>query len=324
MEIAPPCGKGQAKNQRIEVYNAQLLRHKVEYALARTILAVLGLLPRPLARLAAGLATFLVYLLVSRYRRVAHLNLRLALPELSAGERRRIVRGVYRNLGRMLAEFAHFPRYTRQNVAQVITYDGFENYAEAVRRGRGVLYLTGHLGAWELGAFAHSVYGHPLHVLIRALDNPFLNELVNRYRSLAGNRILEKRDFLRGILEALRKNEVVGILIDQNVSPQDGAFVQFFGVPASTATGLAKIALRAEAAVVPAFAFWDAALGHYRLRFDPPLELVRTADPEQDVVANIQLFTHVLEQHIRCHPDQWLWIHRRWKTRPPGEPSLYE
>ena len=306
------------------MYNAQLLRHKAEYALARTILAVLRLLPRPLARLAAGLAAFLVYLLVSRYRRVAHLNLRLALPELSAGERRRIVRGVYRNLGRMLAEFAHFPRYSRQNVAQVITYDGFENYAEAVRRGRGVLYLTGHLGAWELGAFAHSVYGHPLHVLIRALDNPSLNELVNRYRTLAGNRILEKRDFLRGILEALRKNEVVGILIDQNASLQDGAFVQFFGVPASTATGLAKIALRAEAAVVPAFAFWDAALGHYRLRFDPPLELVRTGDSEQDVVANTQLFTHVLEQHIRCHPDQWLWIHRRWKTRPPGESPLYE
>ena len=305
------------------MYNAQLLRHKVEYVLARTILEVLRPLPRSLARLAAELGAFLVYLLVGRFRRVAHRNLRLALPELSAGERRRIVRGVYRNLGRMMAEFAHFPRYTRQNVAQVITYDGFENYVEGVRRGRGVLYLTGHLGAWELGAFAHSVYGHPLHVLIRALDNPYLNELVNRYRTLAGNRILEKRDFLRGILEALRKNEAVGILMDQNTSQQDGVFVEFFGVPACAASGLAKIAVRAEAAVVPAFAFWDAAQGRYRLRFDPPLELVRTTDPEQDVVVNTQLFTRVLEQHIRRDPNQWLWIHRRWKTRPTGEPPLY-
>ena len=300
-----------------------MLRHKVEYALARTILRILKPLPRPLARLGAGLVAFLVYLLAGRFRRVAHRNLRLALPELSAGERRRIVRGVYLNLGRMLAEFARFPRYTRQNVAQVITYDGFENYEEAVRRGRGVIYLTGHLGAWELGAFAHSVYGHPLHVLIRPLDNPKLNELVNRHRTLAGNRILEKRDFLRSILEALKKNEAVGILADQNASLQDGVFVEFFGVPACTASGLAKIAVRAEAAVVPAFAFWDAAQGRYRLRFDPPLELVRTTDPDQDVVANTQLLTSVLEQHIRRHPDQWLWIHRRWKTRPPGESPLY-
>ncbi len=301
-----------------------MLRHKVEYALAWTILGILRPLPRALACLAAQLLAFLVYLLAGRFRWVAHRNLRLALPELSAGERRRIVRGVYRNLGRMLAEFAHFPRYTRQNVAQVIPYDGFENYEEAVRRGRGVIYLTGHLGAWELGAFAHSVYGHPLHVLIRPLDNPYLNELVNRHRTLAGNRILEKRDFLRGILEALRKNEAVGILADQNASPQDGVFVEFFGVPACTASGLAKIAAHAEAAVVPAFAFWDAAQGRYRLRFDPPLELVRTTDPDQDVVANTQLLTSVLEQHIRRHPDQWLWIHRRWKTRPPGESPLYE
>lgn len=306
------------------MYNARLLRYKVEYALARTILEILRRLPRPWARRAAGFATWLVCRLAGRFRRVAHRNLRLALPELSRSERRRIVRGVYRNLGRMLAECAHFPRYTRDNVKEVITYDGFENYAEAVRRGRGVLYLTGHLGAWELGAFAHSVYGYPLHVVIRALDNPHLNDLVNAHRTLAGNRIIEKRDFLRGVLEALKKNEAVGILIDQNSSPQEGVFVDFFRVPACTATGLAKIALRTHAAVVPAFAFWDAQQGRYRLRFDPPLELVRTGDPEQDIVANTQLFMRVLEDHIRRHPDQWLWIHRRWKTRPPGEPPLYE
>ncbi|MGH8630890.1 MAG: lysophospholipid acyltransferase family protein, partial [Burkholderiales bacterium] len=187
-----------------------------------------------------------------------------------------------------------------------------------------VLYLTGHLGAWELGAFAQSVYGHPMHIVVRALDNPFLDAMVNARRTLAGNRIIEKRDFLRGILEALRKNEVVGILMDQNSSLQEGVFVEFFGAPACTSTGMAKIALRTDASVVPAFAWWDEQRGRYRLRFEPPLDLIRTGDAEHDVAANTQLFTRVLEQQIRKHPDQWLWIHRRWKTRPAGEKQLYE
>ncbi len=305
------------------MYNARLLRYKVEYALARGVLELLSRLPRPAARgLAIALAS-LGYWLLARFRRVAQRNLELALPERSAAERGRILRGVYRNLGRLLAEFAHFPHYTRENVARVIAYDGFENYSEAVGRGRGVLFLTGHLGAWELGAFAQSVYGHPLHVVMRALDNPYLNELVNARRTLAGNRIIEKRDFLRGILEALKNNEAVGILMDQNSSEQEGVFVEFFGVPACTASGFAKIALRTDAAVVPAFAFWDPQRGRYRLRFDPPVDLVRTGNLKQDVVANTQLFARVLEEHIRGLPDQWLWIHRRWKTRPPGEPPLY-
>ncbi len=305
------------------MYNARLIRHKVEYALASAILWALERLPRPVARGLAMSVTLLAYLLVGRFRRVARRNLELALPELNAGERRRIAHGVFRNLGRMLAEFAHFPRYTFDNVGKVIAFDGFENYAEALRRGRGVLFLTGHLGAWELGAFAQSVYGYPLHVVIRALDNPSLNALVNARRTLAGNYIIEKRDFLRGILEALKKNEAVGILMDQNSSEQEGVFVDFFGRAACTATGFAKIALRTGAAVVPAFAFWDPQRGHYRLRFDPPLDLVRTGDSKHDVAANTQLFTRVLEEHIRRLPDQWLWIHRRWKTRPPGEPPLY-
>jgi KDO2-lipid IV(A) lauroyltransferase len=305
------------------VYNARLLRHKAESALAHAILGFLGRVPRPLGRCLAAFTAILIQWLVPRYRRVAHRNLRLAMPQLTAAERRRLVRGIYLNLGRMLAEFAHFPDYTRENVSRTVTYDGFENYAEAVGRGRGVLFLTAHLSAWELGAFAHSIYGYPLSVVIRALDNPLINELVNRYRMLGGNRIIEKRDFLRGILEALKNNETVGILMDQNASPQEGVFVEFFGRPACTSAGMAKIALRTDAAVVPAFTIWDADRKRYRIRFDPPLELIRTGDNGADVTANTQLFTSVLEKYIRSYPDQWLWIHRRWKTRPPGEPPLY-
>ena len=298
-----------------------MLRYRLEYALLWPIVKILGLLPRPLARGVGGLVGMIFYLLASRLRRVARKNLAMAMPDLSEAERARIIRGVFRNLSRMLAELALFPRYTRENVARVIPYDGFENYAAAVARGKGVIYLTGHLGAWELGAFAQSVYGHPLNVMIRALDNPYLNGLVNRYRTLAGNRIIEKRDFLRGVLQALKNNEAVGILMDQNSSLAEGVFVDFFGVPACTSTGMARIALRTGAAVVPAFGFWEKS--RYRLRFDPPLTLIETGDQEKDIAANTQLFTKVLEDYIRHYPDQWLWIHRRWKTRPPGEAGIY-
>lgn len=298
-------------------------RHRIEYLIARTVLSALAALPRPLAR-AAGIALLWpATWVLGRFRRVAHRNLRIAFPDLNGTERRRLIRRMYRNLGRMTAEFAHFPHLTRDNIQPVIVYDGFENYAEALQRGRGVLFLTGHAGAWELAAFAHSVYGYSLNVVIRALDNPLLNNLVNQYRTLAGNRIIEKRDFLRGILEALKRNEAVGILADQNSSEQEGVFVEFFGVQACATAGVAKIALRTGAAVVPGFAFWDEERGRYRLRFDPPLDLVQTGNERADIIANTQLFARVLEQHIRRHPDQWLWIHRRWKTRPPGEPPLY-
>ncbi len=299
-------------------------RHKIEHLIARVVLGALGALPRPLARAAGMALLWPATWLLGRFRRVAHRNLSIAFPELNGTERRRLIRRMYRNLGRMTAEFAHFPHLTRENISRVIVYDGFENYAEALQRGRGVLFLTGHVGAWELAAFAHSVYGHPLNVVIRALDNPLLNDLVNRYRALGGNRIIDKREFLRGFLEALKRNEAVGILMDQNSSEQEGAFVDFFGVPACTNTGIARIALRTGAAVVPGFALWDEERGRYRLRFDPPLELVRTGDERADIAANTQLFTSALERHIRRHPDQWLWIHRRWKTRPQGSPPLYE
>jgi KDO2-lipid IV(A) lauroyltransferase len=298
-----------------------LLRHRLEFALVWAVVRVLSLLPRLLARGLAGLVGMVVYALASRLRRVARANLAMAMPDLSGAERARIVRGVFRNLSRMLAEFALLPRYTRENVATVIPCDGFHNYAAAVARGKGVIYLTGHLGAWEVGAFSQSVYGYPLHVMIRALDNPLLNDLVNRYRGLAGNRIIEKRDFLRGVLQVLKNNETVGILMDQNSSLAEGVFVDFFGIPACTSTGMARIALRTGAAVVPAFAFWEGK--KYRLCFDPPLQLVETGDVEKDVAANTQLFTKVLEDYVRRYPDQWLWIHRRWKTRLPGEPPLY-
>ena len=299
------------------------MRQRLEYALAWPFIKVLGALPRSLARATAISLAWLIYLLHVRLRRVGMRNLTLAFPEKSKRERARILRGEFTSLGRQLAEVCQFPKYTPENVSQVVVYDGFENYERAFERGKGVLFLTGHLGGWELSAFTHSLHGHWMHVVMRPMDNVYLDRLIRGYRTLHGNMTVDKDDFVRGLLAAMKKGEVVGILMDTNMTPPQGIFVDFFGTPACTASGLARIALRTDAAVVPTFTTWDPALRKYRLRFDPAVKLVRSGDDEADIVANTALFTKIIEDYVRRYPDQWLWVHRRWKTRPEGDPSVY-
>ncbi|HEX3820287.1 MAG TPA: lysophospholipid acyltransferase family protein [Candidatus Sulfotelmatobacter sp.] len=299
------------------------MRRKLEYAAAWPFIKILGLLPRPLSR---ALSIFLfqaVYLLHVRLRRVGMRNLAMAFPEKSGKDRARILRGEFKSLGRELAELCQLPRYTLENVEQVVVYDGLENYENAFARKKGVLFLTAHFGGWELSAFVHSLHGHWLHVVMRPMDNPYLDRLIQSYRTMHGNKAVNKDDFIRGLLAAMKAGEVVGILMDTNMTPPQGIFVNFFEIPACTASGIARIALRTDAAVVPAFTIWDEALKKYRLRFDPALDLIRTGDQEADIAANTQLFTKVIEDYVRKYPDQWLWVHRRWKTRPEGEPPLY-
>jgi len=299
------------------------LRERLEYALVWPFIKGIGLLPRPVARAIGITLGLAVYALHGRLRRVGLRNLALAFPEMPDSERRRLLRGEFISLGRQLAEVCLFPRYTPENVSRTIVYDGFENFDRAYARGQGVLFLTGHIGAWELSAFAHSLNGHPLSIVMRSLDNAHIDRLLQSYRTMHGNRTVDKDDFVRGLLGAMRAGETVGILMDTNMTPPQGVFVDFFGVPACTASGLARIALRTDAAVVPGFTVWDAKRRKYILRFEPAVELIRTADNEADIVANTAKFTKAIEEIIRQYPDQWLWVHRRWKTRPPGEPPLY-
>lgn len=299
------------------------MRHCLEYAPVWLLVRILGVLPRPLAR-AAGIAiAHTVRLLHPRLSRVGMRNLRLAFPDMPDGERRRLVRAVFTSLGRLLGEVCLFPRYTPQNVSQVAIYDGLENFLQAEQQGKGVLFLTAHLGGWEVGSFAHSLYGHKLHIVVRPLDNPYLDALVGRYRTLHGNTTFDKQDFARGLLGAMKAGETVGILMDTNMTPPQGVFVDFFGHLACTASGVARVALRTHAAVVPAFTIWDEKLGKYRIRFDPALELARSGDEAADVVENSARFTKAIEDYVRRYPEQWLWVHRRWKTRPEGERPIY-
>jgi Kdo2-lipid IVA lauroyltransferase/acyltransferase len=299
------------------------MRQRLEYAAAWPFIKILGILPRPLARAAGIGLAWMVYFLHVRLRQVGMRNLALAFPEKTKAERRRILRGEFASLGRQLAEVCHFHKYTRENVEQVVMYDGFENYEHAHARGKGVLFLTAHFGGWELSAFSHSLHGHWMHVVSRAMDNVYLDRLIRQYRTMHGNKMVDKDDFVRGLLAAMKAGEGVGILMDTNMTPPQGIFVDFFGIPACTASGLARIALRSDAAVVPSCTIWDKALGKYRLRFDPAVELVRTGDLEADIKANTQKFTSIIEEYVRKYPEQWLWVHRRWKTRPTGEKGLY-
>jgi KDO2-lipid IV(A) lauroyltransferase len=299
------------------------MREALEYAFAWTLLRLMGALPRNAARRAGAALGFLAWCVLPNLRRTGLRNLELAFPELPAEGRLRLLRGVYRHLGWQLGEFCQMPRYTRDNTRDLIRYEGLDHYLAASQRGKGVLIVTGHLGAWELSSFWHSLMGHPMTMVIRRLDNPRVDKLVNDIRCLHGNRVVHKDDFARGLLQAMRRGDTVGILMDTNMTPPQGVFVPFFGVPACTASGLARVALRTGAAVLPGFLVWEPAEDKYVLHFDEQIPLIATGDDEHDVLANTAQFTAAIEVFIRRYPDQWLWVHRRWKTRPEGEAPIY-
>lgn len=299
------------------------MREAIEYWLVVPVARALGRVPRRPARWAARAVAIAVYWCFGRLRRVGARNLEMALPELSRGERKRILRGVYVSLAWQLVEFCRMQRYTAKNTRAWMRTEGLERYLAAQAKGKGVLIATGHLGAWEVSSFYHSLMGHAMGMVIRRLDNRRLDAYVNRIRCLHGNWVLHKDDFGRGLLTAMRKGQTVGILMDTNMTPPQGEFVDFFGISACTATGLAHVARKTGAAVLPGFMLWEAAERRYVLHFGEEIEIPHTTNVGEDIVEGTRRCTAALEAWIRRYPDQWLWIHRRWKTRPAGETGLY-
>jgi KDO2-lipid IV(A) lauroyltransferase len=297
--------------------NKGWLQTRAEYAFAATLLYELEHLPLPLARrLANGAAGFLDRAM-PKLRRVGLTNLRFAFPDLDPAQHNRILDGVFQSIARLLLATARFPQLNASNINDWIEYEGLEHYHQAKQNGRGVLVATAHLGNWELSAFAHALMCEPMNVLVRPLDNPHVDRLVEQRRTLSGNRLIYKWDAARAILKALKNNEAVGILIDQNTTPAEGVFVNFFGKLACAGSVFVKLAHHSGAPVIPGFALWDKSRKRYVLRFYPAIPM--TGDVQEDT----QRIHSIFEGIIREHPDQWMWIHRRWKTRPPGEPTLY-
>jgi len=293
-------------------------RNRLEYAAVRTALGLLRTLPRRASAFTAYALLRLVDLAVPKLRRAAMRNFELACPELPAAQRPARVNACFRSLARLLCAVAKMPGINRTNIHEWIRYDGFEHFERALAAGKGVIFATGHLGNWELSAHAHALMSQPMSFVVRPLDNPLLDTLSTRLRQMSGNEVIGRNDLIRPILRALHSNRAVGILADQNVAASEGVFVDFFGRKACADAGLARLAARTGAAVVPGFAVWSESERRFILKFYPPLSL------SGDEIADTQTVQSALERAIREYPDQWLWIHRRWKTRPPGERPLYE
>jgi KDO2-lipid IV(A) lauroyltransferase len=289
------------------------VRRRLEYLAVRVALPLLAAAPLPLA---LGVSQTLVSILdrvVPRLRRTAYDNLSFALPQLDA---RHVTDGVFRSIARLLVVFARLPQLDKDSVQRWIRYEGIENYQQAKLQGRGVLVATAHLGNWEFSAFAHALLTEPMHVVARPLDNSRLDALVQHRRRASGNQVISKTEAARPILKALKHNEAVGILIDQNASAEEAAFVPFFGRLAAAHVSLARLAHHSGAPVIPGYAIWCDHEQRYVLVFEPEVPM------SGDVVEDTARIQHRLEQAIRRYPDQWLWIHRRWKTRPAAEPAL--
>lgn len=301
------------------------LKTYFDYALARTLLSGLGILPRPVALAVGRLMGRIAYLFPGSLRRTGERNLDLAFPDLDKSEKQRLLRGCFDNLGRLLGEFSQLPRATPEKLRQLIEYDqvGLAHLREAEKKKRGVIFLTGHIGSWELLSFGWSALEYPISFLVRPIDNERVEEMIEQIRTRFGNRAIDKKSAARQALRVLREGGTLGILSDLNSHPHEGVFVPFFGKLACTTAGVATLALKTDAMVIPTCAVWNHERKRYFFHGDAPVELVRTGDSKKDVELNTARFAEAIERMIRLYPDQWLWIHKRWKTRPNGEPPLY-
>ncbi len=277
-------------------------------------------------RLAAAVAA-LVIRVARPLRRIGLRNLAIAFPEKSEAERAVILAASYRNLGRMVAECAHLPELTARNLGETLRFDEGSIWdTEIVPRlqSGGVMILTGHFGNWEMFAYAYGLLGYPVSLVHQTIKNPLVDGYIERLRSGGGTRLFRKQEAARAVLRALKERSIVVLPLDQNQSRRAGIFVDFFGLPANTSDGLARIALRNDTPIYPAFLVRDGTSARHHVVFLPRVEFPVMADADSAARELTQRCTAVLESMIRDHPDHWLWTHKRWRTRPLGEPEVYE
>ncbi|HMO80576.1 MAG TPA: lysophospholipid acyltransferase family protein [Pyrinomonadaceae bacterium] len=299
----------------------------IEYLIARAIFGALGSLPR---RAAVGLGIRigrLGFLVLPHLRKVALKNLDIAFPEMEDAAKTAIATGTFENLGRVLGEASKYMSVSRESLEEMVDFrlgdELREVYENTGPGGRGVLITTGHMGNWELLVLAFAAVYKPMSYLARPLDNPKIEDFTYRLRTRFGNQPLNKTNSARTAISILKDGGILGALVDVNAHPKEGVFVPFFGLESCTTSGAATIALRSNALILPAFCVWDRDAERFRFVHGPVMEPIRTGDRKADIVATTAAFTAEIEKIIRRYPDQWMWIHKRWKTRPPGEPPIY-
>jgi KDO2-lipid IV(A) lauroyltransferase len=299
------------------------VRHRLEYAAVAFVRGVVRVLPDALVRQLGALLGLAFYGLDRVHRRVAETNLATAFPKRSAEDRQVITRAMFVHFGRLLLELLKFSTLDAAGMRARIEFEGRDRAESAYAQGKGVLFVTGHFGFWEIHAISHGLELQPIGVLARALDNPYLNTLLEHVRGRSGNFVIYRHGAVRKVLRALAAGQGVAMLIDQHMHSPDAIYVDFFERPAATTSMLAALALRTGAPVVPVFAL-PLPGGRYRLIYEhavPP--------PDQDSPDAVREFTQrctdVLEMYVRRHPSQWLWMHRRWRDAPlPAEtPGMF-
>ena len=322
---APPHPRAVGTRKPRRRRAASPLRIRAEYLALRAIVGFLAALPLGLALRVGEAILWLVYLVAVPLRRVGMTNLAIAFPDKPIAERRRILRASMLNLGRMAAELAHLPALTDAQLREMVRFEDETWWREAVgwERPTGVLILSGHFGNWELLVYAHGRRGHPVTMVHRPIHNPLVDRWVNRVRARAGTRLVRKHHAAAEVLRALREKQLLVLPFDQNSTRGLGVFVDFFGVPASTNAGIARIGLRADSPVVPGFIVRQGRRARHVVYVLPIMELTNTGDARRDLVDNTQRLSAVFEDMVRRFPEQWLWVHKRWKTRPPGAPKIY-
>ena len=298
-----------------------------EYVAMRSIVGLLRILPRSGAQAAGRVIANAAFRILGSRLRSGLRSLEIAFPEMPAPERKRILKASVESIGRTVVEFAKFRPKNAAESAAIVEFDfeseEFEAYRKAKTEGRGIIMPTAHIGNWELLLSSFALQCEPIFFTARELDNPLIDKMFAERRAKFGNRQFYKADSAKEVLRALKAGESVGVLPDVNVLPNEGVFVAFFDVPACTTSGVARLAIKADALIFPMFAVWDDTRKKYIVHNGCPIEPANTGDKDRDIIETTAAFTSEIERIVREFPEQWLWIHRRWKTRPPGEAELY-
>ena len=308
------------------------MRHRIEYLIVRSLIAVMRITPDWLVRAIGTLLGLTFYAFDGAHRRIAQRNLATAFPLRSPSERRAIARAAFAHFGRILFELLKFSTLSSEEMLARVEFEGDDRARAAYAQGRGVLFVTGHFGFWELHGLVHALHFEPIGVLARALDNPHLNTTLEQIRERTGNTVIYRQGTIRRVMRMLDADHGVAILIDQHIIGRDAIYVDFFQQPAATTSAMAAVALRTGAVVVPVFAL-PIGRGRYRMIYEHPVEPPRQRDDrseagrEDDRIREFtQRCTDVLEMYVRRHPHFWLWMHRRWRDTEPaadGVPGMF-
>ncbi len=300
------------------------LQNKSELLAVRSLLGAVGALPLETSmRFGKAVGKF-IGSHFPKLQKTARRNLEIALPELSETEKEKIVRGTFESLGRHLGFVSHFRKFKHEDIRNLVEVVGKEeNFDKARESGKGIIFFTGHFGSWEIFNLLPPAFGHTMNILVRRIDNPLVENFVDNFRTRFGCVTLDKKLSARRMFRVLENGEILGILADLNVQEKEGVFVDFFGVPASTTTSIAKLALKTDAVVLPAFAVWNEEKQKYVVHLEPAIDYEKSENAEQNLIILTQKITNVVEKYVRAYPEQWLWIHKRWNTRPKGEKALY-